>query len=101
MKFATLIALIATANAAAGDDWTVCTGNSACTTAGSKCCDATQAGAAAAKVCAPSATTVVPNGIVTYGGYTVACSAVAAEAQGANRLFSGIAVVLGAVYMLA
>ena len=72
MKFVALTAIIA--SAAAADDWAVCTGNSDCATAGSKCCSATQASKAAAKICAPSSTTIVPTGIVTYGGYTVSCA---------------------------
>ena len=72
MKFVALTALIATASA---NDWTICTSASSCTTAGSKCCSASNTGAATVKICAPSATVIVPNGIVTYQGYTVSCSA--------------------------
>ena len=100
MKFVALTALIATA--AAADDWAICTGNSDCATAGSKCCSAAQSGKSSAKICAPSKTTIVPNGIVTYGGYTVSCSATTSnESTGANKLATGFAVIMGAVYMLA
>merc|ERR1719263_263253 len=100
MKFAALTALIATASAAG--DWTTCTGASDCSTAGSKCCSASKANQGTVKICAPSATKIVPNGIQTYGGYTVDCSTVVAknDSAGSNRLVAGAATILGAIYML-
>ena len=59
MKFVALTALIATASAAS--DWAICSAASDCTTAGSKCCSASNTGKATVKICAPSATVVVPN----------------------------------------
>ena len=102
MKFVALTALIATASAAS--DWAICSAASDCTTAGSKCCSASNTGKATVKICAPSATVVVPNGIVTYQGYTVSCSAkksTSSEATGANRLIAGASSVVAAIYLLA
>ena len=102
MKFFALTALIATVTAA--DDWAICTSKSDCATAGSTCCSASQTGKAAAKICAPSSTIIVPNGIATYGGYDVSCTAAGGKvdaAQGANRLASGAGMILAAIYMLA
>ena len=102
MKFIALTALIASVTAVS--DWQVCTGGSDCSTAGSKCCNASSTGKPTVKICGPSSTKIVPNGEPTYGGYTFDCLAAASSSEAptaAERLMAGTAFVVGALYFLA
>ena len=103
MKTLALTTLLLTV--AAVDDWKICKAGSDCTTAGSKCCNASLTGKPTVKVCGPSSTKIISNGVADYGGYSFSCleasNAPGAEKTAAERLIGGTAFVVGALYFLA